>query len=80
MKRKPMTGTQARILTTLADQLETYNDPDATARAARIRGRLALDSRPSHQTAAALATNAALHIQELDLTLRATKRREEARA
>lgn len=79
-KQKPMTGTQARILTTLADQLDTYDNPQARARAAGIRGRLTLTPRISHQTARALATNAAIHIQELDLTLRAAQRREEARA
>lgn len=79
-KQKPMTGTQARILTTLADQLDTYDDNDARALAASLRCRLTAPALMSHTTARNLATNAALHLQELDHELRATKRREDARS
>lgn len=79
-KQKPMTGTQARILTTLADQLDTYDDSDARSLAASIRCRLTEPALMSHKTAANIARSAAYHLQELDLTLRAAQRRDEARA
>lgn len=65
MKRKPMTGTQAQMLADLAEQLSDYNDPQAQARAAGLRGRITSAPRISHKAAARLAVNAHTHVTAL---------------